>query len=142
MDKWPWDIWMGSQFTVNFQDAKRPGLGSSPGAKMARIGDLLQGKHKKEAEQIQNSANRKIKVPLAEEYNKEMGLEFADSDDAFILNPYREKSQPVRFARKVGDLWLRIVDLEDVIAWAGFLAAWLPVGLRCFAKLEGEQYMW
>lgn len=142
IDKWPWDVWLGTQFTVNFQNSRASRIGPSRGTKMARIGDLLKGNFKKEAEAIQNRAIEKIRVPTAKEYNDEMGAEFADSDDAFILEMYREKSQPAKFGKKLGDLWLRIVNADDARAWAQFLAVWLPAGLKCFDTLEGDQYVW
>lgn len=142
IDKWPWDTWLGTKFTVNFLNAKAPGCGLSRGAKMARIGALLAGEHQTQAERIQNAAIQKIKAPSAREYNEQMGLELADGDDSFWLDQYHEASRPVKFGNDPGDLWLRIVDAEDLTAWALFLAAWLPAGIACFAKLEGEQCMW
>ena len=142
IDKWRWDIWMGTRFTVNFQDSKKPGIGLSRGTKFTRIGDLLSGKHKKDAERLQNSAARKVKVPSALEYHEQMGFSLAGGDDDFFLDCYRKASQPVKFGKDLGDLWLRIVDGDDVCAWAQFLAAWLPAGLLAFEALEGEQYVW
>lgn len=139
MDKWPWDHWMGTKFTVNFQNSKEPDIALHRGSKFARIGDLLVGKHRQETERLQNSAIAKIRVPSEKEYNDELGFEFADE---FVLQQYRDESEPVTLSGKVGDLWLRIVDRDDVVDWASFLAAWLPDGLCHFEELEGEDYMW
>ena len=138
MDKWPWDAWMGSKFTVNFQNARSPKIGLSRGTKLCRIGDLLKGNYKRDAERIQNEAISKIKVPTGKQYKAEMGFE----SDEFILDEYREQSQPVKFGKNLGDLWLRIVVPEDVTSWAIFLSDWLPKALSDFAKLDGDQYMW
>lgn len=137
LDKWAWDPWAGTKFTVNFQNSKKPGIGVSSGTKFARVGDVLRGKYKKAAEQIQNAAIAKIRVPSADEYEEEMG--FADD---FLLDEYKELSKPERFGRKRDDLWLRIVDADDAREWAEFIGAWLPNGLDQFDKLDGDEFIW
>lgn len=73
MDKWQWDPWMGSKFTVRLQESRNPDIGLVGGSKQAAIGDLLAGKYKRQAERIQNAAIARIHVPTAEEYNEELG---------------------------------------------------------------------
>jgi hypothetical protein len=139
IDKWPWDPWLGSKFTVEFQCADTPDAGAAGNAKRARLGDLLDANARKAVQDLQNAVIAKLRVPTHEEYNGHMGF----AADEFALAAYRDACQPVSYTRgRVGDLWLRIFDAEDVDLWGAFLAEWIPQGLTVFEMLEGDESAW
>jgi hypothetical protein len=141
VDKWPWDPWIGSKFVVEFQHARGKEVGAINGAKRARLADLLTTGERREVEDRQNRIIAKFRVPSAAEYSKFMGFPVVDAD--LFLDEYREECRPVKYGkRRNEDIWLRILDEEDVQAWADFLASWLPGALERFAALKGEHFQW
>ena len=123
MDKWPWDPWTGSRFRVSMNRSSRRG-NVALCKDQADMADLLTGEERREVQTLQNRVIVKCREPSKEEYNDFMG--FA-AYNALTVREYREKCAPVEYSdARHFDLWLRIVDADDVREWGRYLAAWLP----------------
>ncbi len=140
IDKWPWDQWIGSKFTVEFQHAGTRDIGAMRG-KRARIGDLLNAREKREISEYQNRVIARCRVPSPAEFRASYAMDVSEDDPALAV--YREACTPVKYSgRKHYDIWLRIMDADDIVLWGEYLARWIPGALTRFAALQGEEYLW
>ena len=139
MNKWPWDPWIGSQFVVEMQHSRSKEVGAMQGAKRARLGDLLTNDQKQELQERQNRVIAKFRVPSQEEFSGFMGFPVTGAN--IFLDQYHWGCRPVQYdTRRYEDIWLRIFDAEDVVAWAEFLTGWLPGALQRFKRLKGAKF--
>jgi hypothetical protein len=141
LDKSPWHPWIGSRFVVELQQARAKAAGAINGAKRARLADLLTAEERREVQARQNRVVKKFRVPSGDEYSEFMGFPVADPEP--FLDEYREACRPVAYGGgRQQDIWLRVLDADDVTAWGEFLAGWLPGALGRFAALRGAEYGW
>lgn len=102
--------------------------------------DLLTTKERHEVQERQNDVIAKRRIPEEGEYNAYMGF---PAYDGSTMASYREACKSVDYSRaKHVDLWLNIVDEDDVTGWGNYLCKWLPRALDRSADMDWSKFGW
>jgi hypothetical protein len=140
LDKWPYDPWIGTRFTVEFQEAGKRSPGAVRGSKRARLAPLLSSAQRRRVIADQNAIIRRLRIPTLAKYSEYAGWPVADK--SLYIDIYREARRPLKELRPADDLWLRVLSIEDVHQWSALLADWMPQLLDRFAVLDEDHYRW
>jgi len=127
-DKWGWDRYSGSQFTMEFQrgDDHRPGAG----VLRVRIARLLTAVELEQAQVLQNLVIGRLHRPPPDHAAYTLGPELQET--------YLEQFEPIRRPWTAGDdIWLKYFATEDVRQWASFLAPLMTSLVERFAAVRG-----
>lgn len=140
MDEWPFDPWIGTCFTLEFQQAGRAEPGMVQNAKRARLPPLLTAQDRQRITGMLNGVVQRCRIPSVKEYSAYAGWDV--SGEEFFSDVYRDACRAAKRLTAKDDVWFRFLDENDVHDWGVFLAGVLPSALERFEKLDGDDYRW
>jgi hypothetical protein len=123
IDKWGWDPWLGTRFTLQMSRSGRRG-NVALCKSFVTLAELLTPEEKRAAQDLQNTVIAKLRVPDEAEFNAHKGYA---AYCEFLIRDYRAACVPEDLSSPLRTgLWLRVLDADDVRAWGNFLADLVP----------------
>jgi hypothetical protein len=123
IDKWGWDPWVGTKFTLLMNRSSRRG-NVALCKSFATLAELLTPDEKRAAQDLQNAVIARFRVPGETEFNAHKGYA---AYSEYLIRDYRAACAPENLSGSLRTgLWLRVLDANDVRAWGNFLADWVP----------------
>jgi hypothetical protein len=125
-----WDAFVGSKFTLEFQEASEPQPGHA--RRRCRFTPLLTADEREQVRILQNVVITKLRPPPRDHWAHSLNRQtkkwyFAKFD--LIRDPFGADD----------DVWMRYADEADVRRWAEFLVPLLPRMLQDFAAMTGSR---
>ena len=117
-----WDMYSGSQFTMEFQRSAAPAVGAIP-SRRRRLPKMLDDNGREEIRAIQNAVIGALRQPPP--------THPLLTDTESLRDWYLRKFRPVDTPYSTGDdIWLRYASEQHVAVWAAFILSRLPDCLK------------
>jgi hypothetical protein len=129
-NKWPFDPFLGSEFTIEVEISPQAIPGFAPLQRFGRLHQLLGEDDRRAMLERHNAVVAKLRQPSDEEYERVVGVPPFDFRGSFAKK-FASRVAPIENE----DFWMRYYDSDDATLWAKFILETMD---RAIAVLESR----